>query len=193
MQPARVNQKQSPWLAPSRSRNPTNFYPIPTQQQQWNPYQQPYTIQNHLQMLTRASATPNQYQYQSQMQLVPLNSTVSNPQRLDPEFAEMMITSAHGAPIKTGAESTPEQPAGYTVSKATVTACIIIYAITFLIILALLLVLWQQGVDNNNAIKNIQVVTVYDGRFNSHCPPAVCNMTCGGSFGSSSSSSSTGM
>jgi len=105
------------------------------------------------------------------------------------EVDPMFLTQA-----KTGAESDPTSASSTTgVSRSKITACVIVGILAFLIILALLLVIWNQTKSNGDAFNHVQFVTVFDGRFNSHCPPIVCNMTCADlGVSSSSSSSSTG-
>jgi hypothetical protein len=109
---------------------------------------------------------------------------------VDPAFLPQTRTGALGDVTSTPTSTAP------ALSKTGLTACVIISVIGFLVILILLIVTLNKVEDNSDAISHMQYITVFDGRFNSHCPPVVCNMTCDGigrSSSSSSSSSSTGV
>lgn len=108
--------------------------------------------------------------------------------QINPDFLPQAKTGAGAG------ESVGDGYSGSGVSKAKLTVCAIVAFVAFLVVLILLIVIWDQTKDNGDAIDHIQVVTVFDGHFNSHCPPCVCNITCDsmGFSSSSSSSSSTG-
>jgi len=143
----------------------------------WNTGMQAHIPNNrHYQMTIGARSFPPAF----------IANTSEDYSDVDPALLNVGTVGTSKVPqTRTGASASEESEPS-TVTKSRLTACAVVSIIGFLILLIILLLVWNQTKENQDAINHIQVVTVYSSKFNSHCPVCVCNMTCDIPFSSSS-------